>query len=86
LDKVVLGVSGGLDSTHALVVVAKTMDQLGFPRSNVLAYSFPGFATSQDTRRRALALMQSLNVTAGEIDIRPSCLQMLKDLGHPFAQ
>lgn len=86
IEKVVIGVSGGLDSTHALIVAAKTMDQLRLPRTNVLAYTMPGFATSEATRANALALMRALGVTGGEIDIRPSCLQMLKDLGHPFSE
>lgn len=84
IDKLVIGVSGGLDSTHALIVCAKTMDRLGLPRSNILAYTMPGFATSDATLRNAHALMQSLGVSGAEIDIRPSCLQMLKDIGHPF--
>ncbi len=86
IEKVVIGVSGGLDSTHALIVAAKTMDQLRLPRTNVLAYTMPGFATSEATRANALALMRALGVTGGEIDIRPSCLQMLNDLGHPFSE
>jgi NAD+ synthase (glutamine-hydrolysing) len=85
IQKTVIGVSGGLDSTHALIVAARAMDRLGWPRTNVLAYSMPGFATSEHTRTNALGLMRALGVTPGEIDIRPSCLQMLKDLGHPFA-
>jgi NAD+ synthase (glutamine-hydrolysing) len=85
IEKAVIGVSGGLDSTHALVVTARAMDRLGLPRTNVLAYSMPGFATSERTRTNALSLMRALGVTTGEIDIRPSCLQMLKDLRHPFA-
>ena len=85
-EKAVIGISGGLDSTHALIVAAKTMDRLKLPRANVLAYTMPGFATSQRTRTNALDLMSALEVTGGEIDIRPSCLQMLKDLGHPFAE
>ena len=82
----VMGVSGGLDSTQALIVACRAMDRLGLPRSNVLAYSLPGFATSQSTRTNALALMKSLGVTAGEVDIRPAAQQMLADLGHPFAK
>ncbi|MBI4601141.1 MAG: NAD(+) synthase, partial [Planctomycetes bacterium] len=84
IRRAVVGVSGGLDSTHSLIVTAKTMDRLGLPRSNVLAYSLPGFATTERTRANALGLMKALGVTAAEIDIRPSCLQMLKDIGHPF--
>jgi NAD+ synthase (glutamine-hydrolysing) len=85
ITKAVLGVSGGLDSTHALIVTTRVMDWLGLPRTNVFAYSMPGFATSEWTRTNALGLMRALGVTAGEIDIRPSALQMLKDIGHPFA-
>lgn len=86
LGKVVIGISGGLDSTHALIVTAKTMDRLGLPRSNILAYSLPGFATSERTRSNALGLMSALKVTGREIDIRPSSTQMLKDIGHPMGE
>lgn len=86
LEKVVIGVSGGLDSTHALIVAAKTMDRLSLPRKNILAYTMPGFATSNTTKKNALLLMESLGVSGHEIDIRPSCMQMLKDLGHPYAE
>jgi len=86
LERLVIGVSGGLDSTQALVVCARAMDHLGLPRDQVHAYSLPGFATSQATRADAHALMSRLGVTAGEMDIRPAALQMLADLGHPFAQ
>ncbi len=86
IEKVVIGVSGGLDSTHALIVAAKTMDRLGLPRENILAYTMPGFATSEVTRKNAHGLMRALRVTGKEIDIKPSCLQMLRDLGHPFSR
>jgi NAD+ synthase (glutamine-hydrolysing) len=85
IHKAVIGVSGGLDSTHALIVTTRAMDELGLPRTNVLAYSMPGFATSEWTRSNALGLMKALGVTSGEIDIRPSCLQMLRDIGHEYA-
>ncbi|QJE02950.1 NAD(+) synthase [Massilia forsythiae] len=85
-QKVVIGVSGGLDSTHALLVCAKAMDRLNLPRANILAYTMPGFATSERTLRQARELMEVVGATAAEIDIRPSCLQMLKDLGHPYAE
>jgi NAD+ synthase (glutamine-hydrolysing) len=84
LERVVIGVSGGLDSTQALIVAAKAFDQLGLPRKNILAYTMPGFATSSHTKANALGLMEALGVTGEEIDIRPSCLQMLKDINHPF--
>jgi len=85
-QKVVIGISGGLDSTHALLVCAKAMDRLGLPRANILAYTMPGFATSERTLRQARDLMDVVGCTAHEIDIRPSCIQMLKDLGHPYAE
>lgn len=85
IEKVVIGISGGLDSTQALIVAAKTFDRLGLPRANILAYTMPGFATSDRTLANARGLMKALGVTGHEIDIRPSCLQMLKDIGHPFA-
>ncbi|WP_066739259.1 NAD(+) synthase [Cupriavidus sp. D384] len=86
IQKVVIGVSGGLDSTHALLVCAKAMDRLGLPRANILAYTMPGFATSDRTLKQARELMQAVGCTAREIDIRPSCLAMLKDLDHPYAR
>jgi NAD+ synthase (glutamine-hydrolysing) len=86
IQKVVIGVSGGLDSTHALIVAVKAMDRLALPRTNVLAFTMPGFATSEATRANAWELMRLLGVAAAEIDIKPSCLQMLKDLGHPYAE
>ncbi|MDQ2798152.1 MAG: NAD(+) synthase, partial [Armatimonadota bacterium] len=84
IEKIVIGVSGGLDSTHALIVAARTMDRLGLPRQNILGYTMPGFATSSGTRSNALGLMDALGIASHEIDIRPSCLQMLRDIGHPF--
>ena len=83
--KAVIGVSGGLDSTHALLVCARAMDSLGRPRSDILAYTMPGFATSGRTLEQAHALMKAVGCSAAEIDIRPSCRQMLADLGHPYA-
>lgn len=84
-EKVVIGVSGGLDSTHALIVAARAMDRLELPRENVLAYTMPGFATSGTTLRNAHRLMDTLGVRKREIDIKPSALQMLRDLEHPAA-
>jgi NAD+ synthetase len=85
IERIVIGVSGGLDSTHALIVAAKTMDRLGLPRENILGYTMPGFATSDVTLKNAHGLMRALKISGKEIDIKPSCMQMLKDLGHPFA-
>lgn len=84
LKRLVLGVSGGLDSTHALLVCLRVLEQLQLPPSALLAYTLPGFATSAHTLQLAHTLMQALGVQAREIDIRPSCLQMFKDIGHPF--
>jgi NAD+ synthase (glutamine-hydrolysing) len=86
IQKVVIGVSGGLDSTQALIVAARTMDLMGLPRSHILGYTLPGFATSAATHDNARGLMQALGVSADEIDIKPSCMQMFRDIGHPFAE
>ncbi|MCQ4162955.1 NAD(+) synthase [Roseomonas sp. GC11] len=83
--KIIIGVSGGLDSTQALIVAAHAMDVMGRPRSDIIAYTMPGFGTSDGTRGNAHALMAALGVTAHELDIRPAARQMLADLGHPFA-
>jgi NAD+ synthase (glutamine-hydrolysing) len=83
---IVIGVSGGLDSTHALIVAAKAFDALGKPRSDILGFTMPGFATSEGTKSNAWKLMTALGVSAEEIDIRPAATQLLKDMGHPFAQ
>jgi len=85
ISKLVIGISGGLDSTHALIVAARAMDLLRLPRGNILAYTMPGFATSRRTLTNAKALMQAVGCTAAELDIRPSCEQMLRDIDHPFA-
>ncbi|AWB08852.1 NAD(+) synthase (plasmid) [Azospirillum humicireducens] len=85
IGKLVIGVSGGLDSTHALIVAARAMDRLGLPRTGILAYTMPGFGTSEGTRSNAWRLMTALGVTAKELDIRPAANQMLKDMDHPFA-
>jgi len=86
LKKLIIGISGGLDSTQALLVAAKAVDQLGLPRTNILAYTLPGFATSDRTKDNAWALMRAMGVTAAELDIRPAATQMLKDLDHPFGR
>jgi NAD+ synthase (glutamine-hydrolysing) len=84
-DHMVIGVSGGLDSTHALIVAAKVCDRLSLPRSTILGFTMPGFATGETTKSNAWKLMRALGVTAEEIDIRPAARQMLTDMGHPFA-
>jgi len=86
MKHIIIGVSGGLDSTHALIVAAKTTDRLGLPRESILGYTMPGFATSDITLKNAHALMRALGISASEIDIRPSCKQMLSDLDHPFSR
>ena len=83
--RLVIGVSGGLDSTHALIVAAKAMDRLGRSRDHILGYTMPGFATSDGTKSNAWALMRALGVAGDEIDIRPAANQMLEDMRHPFA-
>ena len=84
--KVVIGVSGGLDSTHALIVAAKAMDSEGRPRSDILAFTLPGFATGEHTRGNAIRLSKALGVTFAEIDIRPTAELMLTEIGHPYAR
>jgi len=86
IKRVVIGVSGGLDSTHALIVAARALDLLGLPRAHILAFTLPGFATSDHTRANAWRLMESIGATARELDIRPAARQMLGDLGHPYAK
>ncbi len=82
--KVVIGVSGGLDSTHALIVAAKAMDRLGRPRSDIHAFTMPGFATGETTKSYATRLATALGCTFAELDIKPAAEQMLKDLDHPY--
>ena len=84
--KAVIGVSGGLDSTHALIVACKAMDRLGRPRSDVLAFTMPGFATGSTTKGYATRLSEALGVTFEELDIRPAAEQMLADMGHPYSR
>ena len=85
VKRVVIGVSGGLDSAQALIVSARAMDLLGEPRGNILGYSLPGLATGVRTRRQSLELMKALGCTAAEIDIRPGSERELADIGHPYA-
>jgi NAD+ synthase (glutamine-hydrolysing) len=86
IRRAVIGVSGGLDSTQALLVAAQAMDILGYPRRNILACTMPGFATSARTLDQAHRLMLALDCDAREVDIRPSCMQMFEDIGHPFSR
>ncbi len=84
--KVVIGVSGGLDSTHALIVAARALDRENRPRSDILAFTLPGFATGDRTKKNAIRLSRALGVTFEEIDIRPTAELMLKEMGHPFGR
>jgi NAD+ synthase (glutamine-hydrolysing) len=84
--KAVIGVSGGLDSTHALLVCMRAMAVMQRPPTDILAVMMPGFATSARTQQQAERLVRALGCEAMTIDIRPSCLQMLKDIGHPYAE
>ena len=86
IRKLVIGISGGLDSTQALLVAALAMDRLGEPRSNIIGVTMPGYATSHRTLDQALRLMRSIGCTVRQVDIRPSCDQMLADIGHPAAR
>jgi len=85
LRHVVIGISGGIDSTQALLVCAQAMDRLGYPRQHVIAYTMPGFATSSRTLEQARRLMASIGCEAHELDIRPAANQMLSDIGHPYS-
>ncbi len=85
LRHVVIGVSGGIDSTQALLVCAQAMDRLGYPRQHVIAYTMPGFATSSRTLEQARRLMKNIGCAAHELDIRPAAHQMLSDIGHPYS-
>ena len=85
-ERIVIGVSGGLDSTQALLVACRAFDRLGLPRTGILGYTMPGFATSEGTKSNAWALMRALGVTGEEIDIRPTAMTMLEGIGHPFAK
>jgi NAD+ synthase (glutamine-hydrolysing) len=84
--KVVIGISGGLDSTHALIVAARAMDREERPRSDILAFTLPGFATGDRTKRNAIELCRALGVTFSEIDIRDTAELMLKEIDHPFSR
>ncbi|NDL61808.1 NAD(+) synthase [Acerihabitans arboris] len=86
IKRLVIGVSGGLDSTQALIVIAKAADRLHLPRENIIACALPGFGTSAGTHNNAASLIKALGVTHREIDIRPAATRMLEDIGHPYAR
>jgi NAD+ synthase (glutamine-hydrolysing) len=85
-ERIVIGVSGGLDSTQALLVACRAFDRLDLPRTNILGFTMPGFATSDGTKSNAWALMNALGVTGAEIDIRPAATAMLEGIDHPFGR
>ena len=82
LDKLVIGISGGLDSTLALLVCVKTADKLGYDRKRILGVTMPGFGTTDRTYNNAIELMKALGITLMEINIKEACLQHFKDIGH----
>ncbi len=86
IKNVVIGISGGLDSTHALIVTTRAIDLLKLTRSNIKAYTMPGFATTNKTHINAIRLMRALGVETNEIDIKAGCMQMFRDIGHPYAE
>jgi NAD+ synthase (glutamine-hydrolysing) len=86
LRKVVIGISGGLDSTQAALVAVHAFDRLGLPRTNVLGYTLPGFGTSRHTFDSAHSLMRALGISSAEIDIRPSAELMLRHIDHPYSR
>ena len=85
-QNVVIGISGGLDSTHAVIVACKAFDRLGIPRTNIHGYTMPGFGTSTGSRNDALKLMKALGIFSEVLDIRPAAKRMLLDIGHPFSR
>lgn len=85
-NRVVIGISGGLDSTHALIVAARAFDLLGLPRKNIVGVTMPGFATTDATKSNAWALMNALGIDAREVSIQPLAQRMLEDLNHPAAR
>ncbi|WP_196717173.1 NAD(+) synthase [Actinomyces trachealis] len=86
LPKIIIGVSGGLDSTHALIVAARAVDRLSLGREHIHAITMPGFATSAETKKNALALAQALGCHVEELDIKPAAEQMLTAMGHPYGR
>jgi NAD+ synthase (glutamine-hydrolysing) len=86
VHRIIIGVSGGIDSTQALLVCAQAMDRLGYPRQDIMAFTMPGFATGARTLEQARRLMRSVGCEAHELDIRPAANQMLADIGHPYSE
>jgi NAD+ synthase (glutamine-hydrolysing) len=86
IQNVVIGISGGLDSTHAVIVACKAFDRLGIPRRQIHGYTMPGFGTSTGSKNDALKLMKSLGISSEVLDIRPAAKRMLLDIGHPYSR
>ena len=86
VETAVIGVSGGLDSTHALIVTAKAFDRLGWERARILGFTLPGFATGDTTKSNAWKLMRAVGCTGAEIDITEAARVMLGEMDHPFAE
>ena len=86
IRRLVLGLSGGLDSTHAALIAVQTFDSLGWPRHDILTYTLPGFGTSETSLAHARQLMSVLGTSVAEIDIRPAAQRMLENIGHPAAK
>nr|MCR4920412.1 NAD(+) synthase [Bacteroidaceae bacterium] len=84
-SSVVVGISGGLDSTLALLVATRTFDRLSLPRKGIVGITMPGFGTTDRTYTNALQLMKLLNITVREIPIRDACTQHFRDIGHDMA-
>ncbi len=78
----VVGISGGLDSTLALLVCVKTFDKLGWSRKGIIGVTMPGFGTTDRTHTNAVDLMESLGITVREVSIKEACIQHFKDIGH----
>ena len=78
----VVGISGGLDSTLALLVCVKTFDKLGWSRKDIIGVTMPGFGTTDRTYTNALDLMNSLGITVREVSIKEACIQHFKDIDH----
>lgn len=86
IKSAVIGISGGLDSTLALLVCVKTFDKLGISRKNIVGITMPGFGTTGRTYNNSIKMMQELGITLKEIDIKPACIQHFKDIEHDSRQ
>ena len=82
IQKVVIGISGGLDSTLALLVASMAYQKLGYPSSDIIAVTMPCFGTTSRTKNNALKMMEELKVTSKTVDITEAVLQHFKDIHH----